>query len=209
MSEVSVIQLSDEWFKLRLGKLTASKYPKLMPTPRQKPGAWSETQVAILLETASERLTGQREETFTNKAMQWGNDTEAEARAFYGLTNMVTVRESGFFETSEFTGGSPDGIIVKVEDCGCLEIKCPNSKQHLKYLLDVEQLKKSYKWQALGHIFNTGLGYCDLVSFDPRFKDDNKKMVSCRFTAEDYADDLLLLQNRINEAVELIKEWVS
>ena len=204
MKEINVLQLSDEWFELRLGKLTASKFDKLMKTPKQRL-EWSDTQTAILLECASELLTGQREDSFTNKAMQWGNDTEEEARSFYALTNMTTVRESGFFETSEYIGGSPDGII---EGAGCLEIKCPNSKQHLKYLLDVEQLKKAYKWQALGHIFNTGLDYCDLISFDPRFKDDSKKMVSYRYTVKEYADDLLLLIARLDHAVEIIKGWL-
>lgn len=204
MNEIKVTQLSDEWFKLRLGKITASKFGDLMKTPKQRL-EWNQTQTSILLQTASEFLTGEREETFTSKSMQWGIDTEKEAIEFYELLTDQTVRESGFYEVSEYIGGSPDGII---EGQGALEIKCPNSKQHLKYLLDANELIKMYKWQAIGHIYTTGLQWCDLISFDPRFKDPEKMMVIQRFNKSDLEAELKELHERLESAVEVIEGWL-
>lgn len=204
MREINVTQLSEEWFGCRLGKITASKFGDLIKTSKHRV-EWTQAQTSILLTIAAERLTGQRVMTYPSKAMQWGIETEDEAVSFYELNSMTTVRQSGFFEFSRDVGGSPDGII---EGEGALEIKCPESKQHLKYLLDSNELIKMYKWQALGHIYNTGLGWCDLVSYDPRFVDDTKKMVSYRFTKEEYKEDLEILGNRLNDAVEIINGWL-
>ena len=106
MIELKVEQGSTEWFTARMGKLTGSKFTKLMPTKRQKPDAWNETQLGILRECVAELLTGEREETFTSKAMQWGNDTEPAARRALALAIDMPIRESGFWQHSDYIGSS-------------------------------------------------------------------------------------------------------
>lgn len=78
-----------------------------------------------------ERLTGRREESYTNGAMQWGTETEPAARMAYEVSTGETVLEAGFIlhPTIYGFGGSPDGLIG---DKGMVEIKCPLTATHIE-----------------------------------------------------------------------------
>ena len=64
----------------------------------------------------------------------------------------------------EFIGASPDG---KVGNNGLLEIKCPNTAQHVACLRSSEPDSK-YWWQMQCQMACTGALWCDFVSFDDR-----------------------------------------
>jgi len=204
MSELKVEQLSVEWFAVRLHRITGSKFQKLMPTKKQKPDQWSAGQLTILREIAAQALTGEREETYTTKQMQWGIDNEENARRAFELHEMTTVRECGLFIYSDYIAASPDGIIESTGETW--EAKCPTSKQHLLYFLDSDVLFNDYKWQVIGECFCAEKKKGVICSYDPRFP-ENKRLVVHRF--EPTIEDFELLKNRLNLAVELIKEWVS
>lgn len=196
-----VEQRSDEWFSLRMGKLTGSNFPMLMPSSRQK-ALLTETQKKYLLEKACEVLTNERKESFSNTAMQWGTDHEEEAIQFYELEKMVMVQDVGFYEISENIGDSPDGVT----DDRCIEIKCPVSTTHLTYFLDPDKLLANYKWQCYAHMWATGKDKCDLVSYDPRFP-ESKRMVIVEIVRDEV--DMDLLQKRIYELVDTLKEYCN
>jgi len=203
INEIKCVQLSDEWFFERLERLTSSKFDDLMPSSRQKL-VWNDTQLKILKEIACQILTGERKPSFTNSAMQWGIETEEEARRYYGLKTMQVVRESGFWIIDKDLGDSPDGIIEdskKVWEC-----KCPASTTHLDYFLDPEKLFKKYKWQCYGHMWATGYNQGDLISYDPRFPEE-KRMVIYPFKL--VPEDMELLKTRMYLAVEKIKEFIK
>ncbi|MGD8567364.1 MAG: YqaJ viral recombinase family protein [Gammaproteobacteria bacterium] len=203
--EYKVEQRSDEWFKLRIGKITCSNFGILMPTPRQKT-EWNDTQLKILREIAAEIITQEREESYTSSAMQWGIDQEDNARYLFQAQEFETVRTCGFFELSEYVGGSPDGIIVRDgEDWGNLETKCPTSKQHLLYELDKDELFKAYKYQVLGQCLVTELLPYALCSYDPRFP-DSRQLIIIRGVATD--EDLKPLRDRLDSAIALIRSWI-
>lgn len=202
--EIKCQQLSEEWFSERLKRITGSKFQKLMPTKRQKPEAWNDTQLGILREIAAQILTGEREETFTSKAMQWGINNEPNARRAYELHEMVKVRECGIFAYSDNIGASPDGIIEATGETW--ETKCPTSKQHLRYYLDSQNLMDDYGWQVIGECFCAGLTKAVICSYDPRFPDD-KQLVIHRH--EPTIEEFEQLKDRLYLAVELIKEWVG
>ncbi len=202
--EVECPQLSTEWFQVRLGKLSGSKFQKLMPTKRQKPDAWNDTQLNILRECAAEILTGEREESFTSKAMQWGNDNEENARRAYERHEMTTVRECGIFLYSDYLGASPDGIIESTGESW--ETKCPTSKQHLRYWLDSQNLFDDYEWQCVGECICSGHTKGVICSYDPRFPDD-KVLVIHRFKLT--YSQFKAWKDRTTLAVELVKEWVG
>jgi len=69
-------QRTDEWFKERLGHVTASKIKDVLA----KKG--TATRGNYLMQLVSERLTGQREETFVSAAMKRGIEVEDKARRF-------------------------------------------------------------------------------------------------------------------------------
>jgi hypothetical protein len=204
MTEIKCEQMSVEWFTHRLGKITGSKLQKLMPTKKQKIDQWNDTQLSILRECVAERLTGEREETFTNKAMQWGIDHESFARDALSTAINMPIRDSGFWKYSDYIGVSPDGI-VGFNEAVC-ELKCPMSKQHVRYMLDIDELFKDYEWQIKVEMYGTGIHNNYYASYDPRFPDDKMLSYSSYTLTQ---EDIDMLDNRLNLAVEFIKEWTG
>jgi putative phage-type endonuclease len=113
-----------------------------------------------------ERLTGIPTEGYTNAAMQWGLDTEAEARSAYEFRTDNVVTEVGIIKhpTIARTHACPDGL---VGDDGLVEIKCPSTAAHLDTLLRREPDGK-YITQMTWQMSCTGRDWCDFVSYDPR-----------------------------------------
>jgi len=160
-------QGSPEWFALRLGKVTASRIADVLA--KVKTGE-AVTREDYRTELVVQRLTNKPSETFTNPAMEWGVLQEPMARIAYEAHASVFVEQVSFVEhpTIEWFGCSPDGLVG--ED-GLLEIKCPSSKNHIKYLLGGKPPAK-YVPQMQCQMAVTGRKWCDFVSYDPRLPED-------------------------------------
>lgn len=156
-------QRTDDWFAARLGKVTASRVADVMARTKSGPSASRANYAAQLV---TERLTGRQADSFSNAAMQWGTDTEPQARAMYELATGGTVTECGFFDhpTVAMSGASPDGL---VGDDGIVEIKCPNSATHIETLRG-SAIPQKYILQMQWQLACTGRAWCDFASFDPR-----------------------------------------
>jgi putative phage-type endonuclease len=157
-------QKSPEWYAVRLGKVTGSQVSAVLAKRD------SATRANYLSELVVERLTGQQAEFFMNDSMQWGVDTEPQARMAYESANNVLVDELGFCDHPTITnfGVSPDGLVGKD---GLIEIKCPNSKTHIDTVLSKKAPSK-YIPQMMAQMACTGRKWCDFVSFDPRLPED-------------------------------------
>ena len=160
-------QRTEEWFKARLGKVTASRVADVLA--KTKTGV-SASRANYLTELVVERLTGQQAELYMNDAMQWGTDTEPQARMAYEAHKSVLVDEVGFIDHSSIAmfGCSPDGL---VGGDGLIEIKCPNSKTAIETILSGKAPSK-YIPQMQTQMAVTGRAWCDFVSFDPRLPED-------------------------------------
>jgi putative phage-type endonuclease len=160
---IEVEQRSNEWFALRLGKVTASRVADLMA--KTKTG-YSATRENYMAQLVVERISNSQAESFTNAAMQWGTDQEPYARAEYEATQGAMVEECGFVShpTIEMAGASPDGL---VGDDGLIEIKCPNTATMIDVLLTGTVASK-YNTQMQFQMACTGRQWCDYVVFDPR-----------------------------------------
>lgn len=159
-----IVQGTEAWHAARLGKVTASRVADMMARTKTGPSASRKNYRAELV---LERLTGQRLDGYTNAAMQWGTETEPQARAAYEFLTDRTVAEIGFVvhPTIADLGASPDGL---VGDDGLLEIKCPNPATHLE-LIETGAIPDKYIKQMQTQMACTGRNWCDFVSFDPRF----------------------------------------
>lgn len=159
-------QGSPEWHAARLGKVTASRVADVIATTKT---GYAAGRANYMAELALEILTGQRQEGFTNAAMQWGTATEPMARAAYESARNVFVVEVGLIDhpNIDMAGASPDGL---VGDVGLLEIKCPNSATHIQTLRNKTPDGK-YITQMMWQMACTGRQWCDFVSFDPRMPD--------------------------------------
>ncbi len=183
-------QRSEEWFTARLGKITASRINDVMAT--LKSGGESASRKNYRTQLVVERLTGQKADSYTNGAMQWGTEHEPFARQSYEFFIGNDVAEVGFIEhpTIEMSGASPDGLIGTD---GMIEIKCPNTATHIDWLLagtvPAEHLKQM-QWQ----MECMDREWCDFVSYDPRLPVELQLfIVRCE------RDDVLL--NEIRAAV--------
>ncbi len=81
-------QQTDDWYKVRLGKLTASKAQAIAVA-----GKGLET---LCYEKAAEVLTKRKPEGFTNGDIDRGNEMEAQARNAYELETGNMIGEIGF-----------------------------------------------------------------------------------------------------------------
>ena len=165
-----IVQGSDEWRQARLGKLTASRVADALA--RTKSG-WGASRKTYRTQLVLERRTGIAAEGYTNRAMQWGTDTEPRARAVYALETLEDVVEVGFVDhpTIPMSGCSPDGLVGAD---GLVELKCPESHTHLEYILGIEPIPAKYLAQMQWQMACTGRKWCDYVSFDPRMRDDEQ-----------------------------------
>ena len=156
-------QRTPEWFAARLGKVTASRVADVIAKTKTGYSASRENYMAQLV---VERMTNTQAESFTNAAMQWGNDQEPFARAAYEIKQGVMVEETGLVDhpTIPMAGASPDGLVG--ED-GLVEIKCPNTATHIDTLL-TQTVPGKYITQMQFQMACTGRQWCDFVSFDPR-----------------------------------------
>ncbi len=157
-------QGTEAWFKARLGKVTASKLNDVMAV--LKSGGEAASRKNYRTQLVIERMTDWIEaDGYKNAAMQWGTDTEPLARMAYMLHTGNDVVEVGFVEHETLqAGASPDGL---VGNDGLIEIKCPNSANHLETLLTAKPPTQYYA-QMQGQMWITGRKWCDFVSYDPR-----------------------------------------
>ena len=117
---------NDKWFKLRCGRITASRLRAVLHTNPSKP---SKSLIKQICYPEAFR--------FSSKATCWGCDHEKKAQQLYvkvmsSRHENFQVRDSGLIISTQhpYLGASPDGIISC--DCcgiGVNEIKCPYCKK--------------------------------------------------------------------------------
>lgn len=194
-------QRTDEWYQARLGKVTASKVAAVLARRD------SATRADYLTDLVLERLTGKQQEFYQNEAMQWGTDTEPQARMAYEAHTNNLVDEYGFIDhpTIANFGCSPDGAIG--ED-GLIEIKCPNSKTHLSTLLSGKAPSK-YIPQMQTQMAVMNRQWCDFVSFDPRLPDDLQLFIVRVNRDDEYIakieEEVSAFLNEVDETVTKLK----
>lgn len=183
-----------EWFNERIGKVTASRVADILATIKTGESA---SRANYRWQLVCERLTGLKEETYTNASMETGIEREPLARAAYEHLRGVFVTKVGFIPhpSIEMAGASPDGI---VED-GLIEIKCPGQNAHGQTLLSKKAPTK-YIPQMQMQMSCTGSKWCDFVSYNPTFPDHLQLIIIRVERDEDY------IQNMESEIVKFLAE---
>ncbi len=191
-------QYSEAWFQAHLGCLTASRIA--LAVARTKTG-WGASRANLMADLIAERLTCVPAESVTSDAMQWGIDTEDEARVAYEFYADVDVTPAGFalHPSIEFSGASPDGFVG--ED-GLIEIKCPKTATHIDTLLGAK-LPGKYVMQMQWQMACTMRKWCDFVSYDPRMPE------AMRLHVRRIARDDKLIASLSADAKEFLGELVA
>lgn len=153
-------QLSDEWFAIRKGKMTASH--------AQAIGTNGKGLDTYIMEIMSEYHSSGKKEHYTNGDIERGIELEEFAREMYELETDSKIDQVGFIEHSEFAGCSPDGLIGKE---GGVEFKALKDINHFKMIVNGEkEIESKYLWQIQMCLFITGRKWWDFVSYNPNYK---------------------------------------
>lgn len=156
MEIINCEQRSEEWYLARFGKVTASYFSYVLSK-----GAGRKT---YMMKLVNERLTGELGSSYEDDNMRDGMQREAEALARYRATVAAPVTQVGFISLNDYVGGSPDGL---VGETGIVEIKCPLSTTHRRYILR-DKLPAPYKPQVQGLLWLSGRLWAHFVSDDDR-----------------------------------------
>lgn len=120
-----VLQGSDAWKLLRVGKVTASRVADVLDFKRNGEEGAARRDYRVQLVT--ERLTGMPSDYgFETADMRWGREQEGNARIVYGDLRKIHVEQIAFAQhpVLKWAGASPDGLVGAN---GLLEIKCPGA----------------------------------------------------------------------------------
>lgn len=167
----NLVQGSEDWFKVRLGKFTASQ--------AQAIGSNGKGLETLCFEKVAEILSGTQEEGYKNADMERGNEQEALARSAYEMENGVMVKTVGFVELNEKVGCSPDGL---VGDDGLVEIKSHNGATFVK-LMYSKKIDTKYVWQMQMQMYVTDRQWVDYVAFNENFP----KLITIRVERDESA----------------------
>jgi hypothetical protein len=157
-------QGSPEWFAARVGIPGASSFEQIVTMKGER----STQRQKLLYKLAGERLLGQKEDSYSNTAMQRGIELEPEARSVFEMTTELEVQEVGFcfFDERRDRGCSPDGLIGNHAG---LEIKCPSLPVHIEYLIG-GKLPAAYYQQVHGSMLMTDRESWHFFSYYPGLK---------------------------------------
>lgn len=154
-----ILQQTEEWYKIKLGKITGTVLADILGTPKARESCFAE----IL----SERLTPSIDmENLHENAMARGNRLETPAIKAFEYVTGKKVDRVGFCEHDDHPhiGYSPDGLIGDTED---IEVKCPEGKNYMKIVLSNE-VPKEYKHQIVqAFVVNPLLQKRYFVAYNP------------------------------------------
>jgi hypothetical protein len=172
MKLIDCAQGSREWFQSRAGRVTASEVAKTVSFLKRGDKKGEETQARsdYKAQIITEILTGEPVmDGYLSRFMEWGTSNEDGARTAYEVERSVLTDRVGFaiHPTIERAGSSPDGLLG---DDGMIEIKCPKTETHLRYIL-ADVVPEDYKPQMYWNMVCCERAWADFVSFDPRLPD--------------------------------------
>lgn len=157
----NVEQKTEEWFAMREGMVTGSVAKQVKATGD-----------AYMYEVLATMTTNVKPKSLDSiEAIKWGNEQEPHARDAYMKATGFDVIEIGFIINGRL-GLSPDGAVLgkQREIAHTVEIKCPDTKTHIKYLLK-GGVPKEYQPQIIHNfVVIDDLKRLDFVSYDPRQK---------------------------------------
>jgi len=170
-------QGSLEWFSVRLGKPTASRFNDII-TNKGEPTKGEKRQ-RYINEIIGERISGTIQMHHTTDAMERGKALEAPARGWYEMACGCDVRQVGFvLHDSRAYGCSPDGL---VGDDGMVEIKCPLRPTFIKHLRGKKAVPTEYIVQIQSQLWIAERAWCDWCMYS---EDAKLRPVTARVTAD-------------------------
>lgn len=192
---------------VRCGKLTASRMKDA--TAFNKDGKPSQKRSDLMRDLLAERITGLSTRHFVNPAMQWGLDHEQEAKEYFTKVTGTVLIPSGFYDSPhiDMFGATPDS---EIGNDGLAEIKCPTTATYIEWVM-AGTVPDEHKPQMLAQLACTGRKYVIFVAFDPRIKDEGRRLFVREFRpAESEIIHIeLQAQNFLNELEKMFQQFTE
>lgn len=190
-------QQTDEWQKLREGKITGSVAKQVKGTGN-----------AFLYETLAMMTTKREPKQAYGVHVERGNELEPEARVQYERLTKQTVDQVAFIENDRY-GISPDGVIFKTKKKDSikklLEIKCPDTNTHIRYLLE-KKLPSEHKDQVIhGFVVCDDVDEIDFVSYCPAFTFNQIWVLTIR--RQDYITEITTARIAYEKFIEKLDKY--
>lgn len=188
-----------KWMDLRMGKVGGSSIGKIMANYGK---AFGNPAHDIALKIALEKITEIRQEGgFQNAHTDRGHEQEPIARMLYEERTFCDVTNGGFYDTSEYEGVSPDGL---VGDDGLIEIKSVIATQHFP-TIKRNAYNPSYKWQLHFNLKCSERNWIDYVEYCSEFP-EGKQLFIQRLHFQDCFEEFEMIDNRMDEFICLVEE---
>lgn len=199
----------ENWFRLRAGKFTCSRFGDLIGSGRGKDEEFSQAGWNYIYQVAGERLGSYLHE-FEARSVRWGKEYEGDALFAYLMrtggsveTDRLKTGTAAYCQLNDYVAGTPDALI---DDDGTLEIKCPYTPQGHIRTVHENKVPEKYVWQVHGHMLVSGRKWCEFISFDPRIAGSKRLHV---IHVERCESMLKTLEERLARANEIVCEIVG
>lgn len=201
----------DKWLKEKEVCFSGSEFYRLMTDEESR--ELSKGAKTYVIEKVLQSETEQDKRVLKTASIEWGNDNELEAvNEFIRKTGKVVYNigeDQEFIKVSKHVGATPDGLIGKYEG---LETKCPDSKTHYEWLRflnngNFKEYLKNYYWQIQGCLYVTGRKKWYFVSYDPRFKNIEKRLLIIEIERNEA--DITNLKRKLFLATKDLKEQLN
>lgn len=227
-------QGSPIWYDIRAGRFTSSQIHRLIKSgtrlmtadelaarPKsgtgssakltEDPNKFSPDGITYIEEKVAEVLTGQCEPSVWSHATAWGDDWEPIAAEYYAEKFKCEFEIIAFQPFGDHAGGSPDRKIKGTKRG--IEIKCPHrSKNQVNYLqlgdqADVKMHHPEHYWQCIANLLFMDWEVIELVTYDPRMKEERHKLARIEIVPVAKDTDLVCakIEAAVKEKLEILR----
>jgi putative phage-type endonuclease len=191
-------QGSQEWLDARVGVITGTRLKQVL----------SAKSTDLMYELLAETLAP-KPSSYTSEAMERGSALESDALMLYESTTGRDIESVGLclHDEHDWLGVSPDGLYRdKKKYVGGIEIKCPDTKTHLKYLV-TKKIPSEYKAQVLQQfIVNEDQEWLDFMSYDPRIQLPELQLSIVTITRDELSDEIEIAQQKL---IKFREKWAE
>ncbi len=193
-----IIQNSEEWFRIRVGRITGSEYHLLNGKGRNS--EWSQQAIEYAYKIAAERLTGLNDELiYGNKYTDYGKQEESIAREMLEIEILQNIEQVGFIDkVVGRIGCSPDGLTSDA----LIEIKCLQGKKYLKICNENQPISEHLQ-QTIYNMWVSEKERGLLVYFNRYF---SKPFKIFEFSKSDFTQEMV---NRVVKFDKFIEEIIE
>lgn len=205
MRIVDCIQWTEQWKNERAWVITGTKLEWVL--------WWPKAQLTQIYELIWEEFAP-LEEIYKSPYMDRWNELEPIAKARYEELMNCKIKEVWFVKSEKYVDEywewfwvSPDWLIeTNWKYTKAIEIKCPWSKNFVKYSIEWVIPSEYYKQVMAYFLVNEDLQELDFIIFHPDFYLTDKKLKVINIKRDDLKDDLLLADWKI---LEFRKLWID